>query len=129
MTESKRRLGLVPCGIALLLLVSSARADGASQLRVPQVRLPLLKTAPTIDGEVHDDEWSGAARMERFAWQGVLSPQEASFWVGSGGKTLCIAVVRETPPGGKILPRVHPMAEDGDARTWLDDSIELVLDP
>jgi hypothetical protein len=97
--------------------------------RVPQVRLPLMKTAPVIDGTVNDDEWSGAARMERFAWAGVLSPQEASFWVGCDGKELFIAVVSETPPSGKILARVRPMPEEGDARTWMDDSIELVLDP
>src|SRR5205085_2432343 len=45
------------------------------------------------------------------------------------GKELFIAVISETPPGGKILQRVTPQPESGDARTWMDDSIELVLDP
>ena len=54
---------------------------------------------------------------------------EASFWVGSDGKELFIAVVSETPPGGKLLARVAPLPDGRDARTWLDDSIELVLAP
>jgi len=105
------------------------RLSAETTLRVPHVRLPLMKTPPTMDGEVKDDEWAGAARMERFGWGELLSPQEASFWVGCDGKELFIAVLSETPPGGKILSRVQPVPEDGDARTWLDDSVEMVLDP
>ncbi len=108
--------------------VAPLRAE--TKLHAPQARLPLMKTAPTIDGTVNDDEWAGAARMERFAGaDGLLSPQEASFWVGCDGKELFIAVVSETPPGGKLLARVPPLAESGNARTWEDDSVELVLDP
>ncbi|MBI4025290.1 MAG: hypothetical protein HY360_09945 [Verrucomicrobia bacterium] len=112
------------------VLFSHSNLHGVEQLHIPQARLHLMKTPPTIDGVVHDDEWSGAARMERFAGaDGQLSPQEASFWVGCDGKELFVAVVSETPPDGKILSRVPPLPEDGDARTWSDDSIELVLDP
>ncbi|MCC7517666.1 MAG: hypothetical protein IT578_00610 [Verrucomicrobiae bacterium] len=108
--------------------MSSYAAD--TTLHVPQARLPLMKSPPTIDGVVHDDEWAGATRMERFAGaDGFLSPQEASFWVGCDGKELFIAVVSETPPGGKMLSRVTPLPENGDALTWMDDSIEMVLDP
>ena len=105
-------------------------ACAETKFQAPQVRLPLMKTPPTIDGVVSEDEWAGAARMERFAGaDGKLSPQEASFWVGCDGKDLFIAVVSETPPGGKILSRVTPLPEDADARTWMDDSIEMILDP
>lgn len=101
----------------------------AAEYRIPQARLPLLKTAPTIDGTVDEKEWAGAARMVGFGWGPLLKPQEASFWVGCDGKELFIAVVSETPPGGKIISRVNPSPADGDARVWLDDSIEMVLDP
>jgi len=124
MTQSRLLVAVVAVWMFCLGLV-----NGDTQLHVPQVRLPLMKAAPVIDGEVKEDEWSGAVRMERFAWDGQLTPQEASFWVGCDGKELFIAVVSETPPKGKILARVQPMPEDGDARTWMDDSTELVLDP
>ena len=106
-----------------------APAAEEAPLAVPEARLPLMVTAPTIDGQVDEKEWQGAARMERFGWGPMLSPQEASFWVGCDGKEIFLAVVSETPPGGKLLARVNPMPQDGDARTWMDDSIELVLDP
>ena len=88
-----------------------------------------MKVAPTIDGTVRDDEWAGTARMERFGKKESLVPLEASFWVGSDGKELFLAVVSETPPGGKLLSRIVPLPDGRNARTWLDDSVELVLDP
>lgn len=113
----------------VILALTVSVVSAATELHVPQVRLPLMSTAPVIDGEVKEDEWAGAARMERFGWAGRLSPQEASFWVGCDGKELLIAVVSETPPGGKILSRAPPAPEDGDARTFDDDSVEMVIDP
>ena len=68
-------------------------------------------------------------RFNQLAAPFVLTPHAASFWVGSDGTNLYIAVVSETPPGGQLLARFVPLPQDGDARTWLDDSIELVLDP
>ena len=85
---------------------------------------------PKIDGAINDDEWAGETRMERFCGaDGVLSPQEAAFWVGCDGKELFIAVLSETPPGGKIVAREQPLPENADAHTWNDDSVELILDP
>ena len=49
--------------VSLVLLVGCASAFAAAPgLRAPQVRLPLLKTPPTIDGTISDDEWAAAAR-------------------------------------------------------------------
>jgi hypothetical protein len=114
--------------VPLLSLVFAA-AGAADDFHVPQVRLPLMKIPPTIDGTVAEDEWAGAARMERFGKKAALAPLEASFWVGSDGKELFLAVVSETPPGGKLLSRIVPLPDGRNARTWLDDSVELVLDP
>ena len=54
---------------------------------------------------------------------------EASFWVGSDGKELFIAVVSGNPPGGKLLARVAPLPGKRNARTWLDNSIALMPTP
>lgn len=115
----------------MLLLVIVATTLRAGEYHVPRARLPFMKASPRIDGEVGDAEWAGAIRMERFC--GVRSPLltggEASFWVGCDGRRIFVAVVSETAPGGALLQRVMPAPDGGDARTWLDDSIELVLDP
>lgn len=115
---------------ALAFLAAVRVTYGDSPLHVPQVRLPLMAKAPVVDGMVNESEWSDAARMERFAGaDGRLSPQEASFWIGCDAKEIFVAVVSETPPGGRMLSQVTPLPEAGDARTWSDDSVEMVLDP
>ncbi|MGD0092957.1 MAG: glycoside hydrolase domain-containing protein [Planctomycetota bacterium] len=113
----------------MIVAGAAALSAPAQEYHVPQVRLPLMKQAPEIDGTVNEKDWAGAARMEGFGAGPTLKPAQASFWVGCDGKELFIAVVSETPPGGRILARVNPAPENGNARTWLDDSIEMVLDP
>jgi hypothetical protein len=88
-----------------------------------------MSVAPVLDGQVNPSEWAGAARMEGLGRGPALAPLAAGFWIGCDGTNLCLAVVSETPPGGKLLANVAPLPDDRDARTWLDDSIELVLDP
>lgn len=112
--------------IAATWLLSSA---AAGEFHVPEVRLPLMKQAPKIDGRVEEAEWATAARMEGFGRGARLAPLDAAFYLGCDGVELVFAVVSETPPGGRLLARFVPLPRDGDARTWLDDSIELVLDP
>lgn len=110
---------------------STSRAADAAPVewRPPEVRLPLVAEKPVIDGEVHDAEWSGGARMEGLGPGPELAPQEATFRLAADADELFIAVVTETPPGGRLLSRVNPLPGDTDARTFLDDSIELVIDP
>jgi hypothetical protein len=114
---------------AIVCACFAGRAAPVSELPVPQIRLPLMISAPVLDGQVNAAEWVGAARMEGFGRGPVLAPLEAAFWVGCDGTNLFLAVVSETPPGGKLLANIAPLPDDRDARTWLDDSIELVLDP
>jgi len=123
--------GFAVClGLGAGLLGHRSPAAAASQeYHAPQVRLPLFTTAPVIDGKVDGKEWAGAARMEGLGYGPQLAPLAVSFWVGCDGKELFVAMVSETPPGGKLLARFNPLPGNGDARTWLDDSIELVFDP
>lgn len=109
-------------------------AEQTGSLNMPQVRLPLMSTAPTIDGLIAEDEWADAARMERFCsmnrqQKGMLTGGEATYWVGSDGEKIFIAVSSETRPGGVLTSKVQPAPEGGDARTFIDDSVEMVLDP
>ena len=117
------------CLLTCILIVAWAATTYADDFHVPAVRLPLLAKAPTIDGRVEEVEWAGAARMVGFGRGAKLSPLDAAFWLGCDGKELFIAAVSETPPGGQLLARFVPLPQEGDARTWLDDSIEMVFDP
>ncbi len=103
----------------------------AGEYHVPRVTLPFMASPPALDGKVEADEWAGAARMIGFSdhQQTLLQPPDAEFLVGSDGKDLFIAVVSQTPPQGLLLNRVRPAPEGGNARVWVDDTIELLLDP
>jgi len=111
------------------MVVNIARAQTPPDNTLPQIRLPLMQQAPIIDGAIHEDEWSGANRMERFGRSGPLSAQKASFWVGGDAQNLYVAVRSETPHGGQILRRANPLPGDTDARSFEDDSIEVYLCP
>jgi hypothetical protein len=116
--------------VSLLVFLSLAQWLTSQEMHVPEVRLPLMKTAPVIDGEIKDDEWSQASRMERLGRGKELTSGDVSFWVGSDGKRLYFGMVSETPPGGQILKRAVPLPGDTNvSEAFLDDSIELILDP
>lgn len=106
----------------------TAATGTADDYHVPQLRLPLMMQPPKIDGRVDEQEWAGAPRMEGFCGGQRLEPRQASFWVGSDGKELFIAMISQTPPGGRLLSRVNPAPGDRDAPAWLDDSVEVTLE-
>jgi len=115
--------------LAWALLAGATGHVAADEFHAPEVRLPLMARAPQIDGRVEEPEWAATVRMQGFGRGPKLAPLEAAFWLGCDGKELFLAVVSETPPGGQLLARFVPLPQDGDARTWLDDSIEMVFDP
>jgi hypothetical protein len=122
-------LSTVITSVALGFSILTASAQTKFQPGIPQIRLPLMQMAPVIDGTIHEDEWNGADRMERFGRSAPLSPQQASFWVGADSQNLYIAIRSETPPGGQILQRANPLPGDTDARSYADDSVEIYLCP
>jgi hypothetical protein len=111
------------------LITTTAWAQTNVQYAAPQISLPFVQTAPVIDGTIHEDEWNGADRMERFGRSAPLSPQQASFWVGGDSQKLYIAIRTETPPNGQILQRANPLPGDADARPFEDDSVEIYICP
>jgi hypothetical protein len=126
MREQRVLAFIAGCLGALLMGAASFAVEAPSS---PQVRLPFMSQAPKLDGVVQEQEWAGAVRMEQLGSGPMLDAQACSFWVGSDGNDLFIAMVSQTPPGDALLAKVPPSPDDGDARTWLDDSIELVIDP
>ncbi len=106
-----------------------ARAATAWQYSVPQIRLPLMQ-APPIKGPVKPDQWMGADEMTGFGAGAALAPWAAHFWVGGSAKDLLVAVVTQTPPGGKLLSRVNPMPAGMNAHIiTVDDDVEILVAP
>lgn len=116
------------CWLCAWFLVVAALASPGADFAIPAIRQPLMRP-PAIDGRVDAAEWAGAVRMEGLGRGPKLAPLPAGFHVGCDGTNLYVALVSATPPGGRLLARVAPLPDERDARTWIDDSVELVIDP
>jgi len=119
-------LGLV---FALLLM-----GKGVLGAEVTEVQIPRMEKPPVIDGAIHPEEWQFAARMEGLAGQTaeapeLLAPHQASYWVGTDGHALYIAMSSATPPEGKLLSRVVPTPKGRNPRVQLDDAVEIAIAP
>ena len=69
----------------LTLLVSGLGALALAEPDVPQVAMPLMKTVPTVDGVIDEEEWRHAVRNVGFVGHqsGSLSARRGVFWLGS----------------------------------------------
>ncbi len=113
--------------LTLLLPGPVTAADPA----VPEVTLPLMRTAPTVDGRIDEAEWAEAVRNVGLCSQHglALGAREAIFWAGSDGASLFLAMKSELPPGGEILTRAVPDGDRDIIAALHDDSVEVVIAP
>ena len=121
---------VVCCVIAVQTPLASAIAEPAESTP-PQMAMPLMTSLPKIDGVIDEAEWKHATRHVGFASHSTrrLSTREGVFWLGCDGRTLYVAVKTEAPPDGRILTRAVPDEIRDQRAAFLDDSIELILDP
>lgn len=94
------------------------------------VGTPSLEAArgtPTLDGVLHDDAWSAAPPVTDFVLhtgQG-LAKEETRAWVTFDDQALYVAFDCPHPAGAPLTLA----ATQRDGTTWLDESIEIFLDP
>ena len=125
-------MGRTTFGWAIVLMaVAGVAPVGTRKFAPPEVTLPPMAKAPTVDGVIHEDKWAGAAR-----WVGVidlggsaLSDRRAVLWLGSDGKRVYFAIKSETPPDRPIVAEHKPGTGDEDTQAFRDDSIEVWFDP
>ena len=112
---------------------ATPRAATAGGYSVPLLRLPFMKKAPPIKGVVQPGEWAGADEMTGFSFNsrgGLLVPWAAHFWVGGDARDLFVAVVSQTPPGGRLLAQVNPNpAASNPGLAGKDDTVEILVAP
>ena len=107
------------------LFVVAALAVALQAVGAPvEIRAPLLKKAPVIDGKISDDEWRGAVRIDGFAWNGQLEKRRATGFVGATEDTLYFAVRTQLPAQGDLIKET---ARDSENLIY-DDSLEVWLD-
>lgn len=121
------------CLLTLSLVAVTIVSQGVSRaaLELPRISFPFMKTAPTIDGTIGEDEWSGAVRNVGLnsQYDMKLASREAIFWVGADRANLYLALKMELPPTGDLLTRGVPDGDRDIVAAVQDDSVELVLHP
>ena len=95
----------------------------------PTLKVPLIKTAPTIDGVLDDAVWKEAAQGDIVKLSsGADSRSKARFLVMRGDKTLYVAV--ECFEDAEALKHLAAKVEQHDGfPMWEDDCVELFVDP
>ena len=125
------RTGRLYTAILTLGLALASLTAGRAEPFIPQAALPLMRHAPVMDGRIEEREWHEALRNVGFVSHntGHLCQRAGVFWVGCDGQRLFVAVMSEAPPDGRILTRAVPADAADQTGAFLDDSLELVLDP
>lgn len=129
----KKRNGItkmlkVGAGVVLSFTLTAV-ADVAERPERPRIVIPKLSSAPTIDGQMRDDEWGDAAiitGMGLHRARGRLDYRQAKMWVGYDEERLYMAVKSPVYPSGRRLVALRQRRDGG---FYGDDVIEILLDP
>ena len=109
------------------LFVASSFAAEPVKLAPPRLSLPALAAAPEINGVIHEDEWTGAARFPGLmSWnRDVLAERSGCVWLGWDETSVFVAVMSELPPAGKLAAEA---SDSNRSAIYLkDDAIEIWL--
>jgi len=112
--------GMIPHLVGLPALTVSAGLPGHD------LAVPLLLSAPRIDGQLGEAEWRGAVSAFGFRALGAgrVGDPQPFVLLGRDGEAFTLAARLPLPPGAK------PKAIAGrDGPLWDGDSVELFLDP
>ncbi|MCD6350917.1 MAG: hypothetical protein J7M26_02250, partial [Armatimonadetes bacterium] len=99
--------------------------DDVALLATP--RCKAVRGTPTIDGDLSDACWGQAQALGPFVLhtgQGLASAQTQA-WLAYDDENLYVAFRCPFPTGSKL--KADAVRHDG--KTWLDDSVEVFLDP
>lgn len=115
---------------SLTLAALTLSAPLAAEMVRPEVALPLMAVAPTIDGTISEDEWAGASRHEGMYSRRLqrLGDRFVTFWTGADAANLYLAIDSEIPPDG-LLTRAVPDGDRDITAATRDSTIELVIHP
>lgn len=87
--------------------------------------VPLMRSAPRIDGRVDEREWALAAGFDGFQFEGMLVQRRIRAYVGATEDALHVAILSQLPDEGELAARV----DNDSLKAVFDDSLELYIDP
>jgi len=102
------------------------REEQQATARLPEIAVPALQALPTIDGELGEDEWAGAAQTGPFSdWHRApgLTQQTRAF-VAQGPDALYVAFECSDSDLANAIRQVT----ERDGPVWSDDCVEVFLD-
>ncbi len=102
------------------------QAPPQAGVRAQQVTIPVWDTAPALDGDLSDAEWSKAARLDPFVlMSGAGEPQmQTEVLLGADATHLYLGITCHEENMAHITARV---SQDG-GRVWEDDCVEVYID-
>ncbi|MFH1708796.1 MAG: CehA/McbA family metallohydrolase [Planctomycetota bacterium] len=108
----------------LFIAGSAGEAGGAP----PTMAVPRLRKSVVLTGRVDDAGWQTAGRMRQFidATTGRPSPFAPEARIAHDGAALFLGLVCPEPMPEALVTKV---AAHGDPATWMDDSLEIFIDP
>ena len=99
----------------------------AVSVQAAEFRVPLMKQAPTIDGNIDPIEWALAAGIDGFVQQTdlKLEPRRVKCFVGATETTIYVAIQSQLPDEGDLLTRTNADS----LKVVYDDSLEVYVCP
>ena len=120
---------LTMAAMALMFLTNASGGEnpGTDRDAPGRMAIPPIAKGPVIDGNIDEDEWSGAAQIQGFLVHrdATLEPREGHTLVAYDRDNLYIAVSTELPPDGRLVAKIR--REMGNVHH--DDAIEIWVDP
>jgi hypothetical protein len=104
----------------------SAGKSGIYKARRPVSALPVLDSAPVLDGSIDDAAWKNAAKISLTLTNGTgkpLGPTDVRF--GINGSVLYVAFICTEDRPNDIVAKVR----DHNGPVWEDDCVEVFIDP
>lgn len=121
---------LVTGGVTIAAASTHADEHDATW-RFPIVTVPLLQTAPQIDGTIYEQEWSRATLLpplleaEPAPRAGMPSRYPSHVWMGYTSDALYVAWRQELPP--ESLPEKPTHTNARDAHEGVDNSVNFMF--
>lgn len=111
---------------AVAVGIASAVAISGVGLAIAEVRAPLMKQGPTIDGAIGADEWAFCAGFDGFGSNdGELVQRRVRAYVGATLTHIYVAIKSRLPDDGELLAAVTRNS----AKAVYDDAVEVFVNP
>ncbi|BDI32085.1 hypothetical protein CCAX7_41360 [Capsulimonas corticalis] len=113
--------------LALAAMPRPAGAAVADGYKAPQIAVPYAWSKPTLDGEIHEDEWRGAESINTLQTPDhTLGSRPTRFWMMWDADNLYVAMRSPLRPGERLIQALRDPSKDVNA--VMDDSYEFWLD-